>query len=203
VNSICALFLTVGMVGLKAPRVIEKPLSELTDPVPVVFTPPPEPPKPTAEQVPDEPEQVTDAPVDTPQVVTVVAAADAADVAFAVPVQGAVALAPTSRFVPPPPAAPPRAASAPVRFNPATANDGGSYPPPSYPGIALRNRHQGTVQIFILVDPSGRILDSKVQKSSGYPSLDDAALDVVKTRWRFPAGQARSYVWPCVFEMKS
>src|SRR5690349_13402800 len=73
VNSICFLFLAVGVLGLKAPRVIEKPRREVQDIVPVVFLPPEEPPKVEPSPVPDQPEQTSDA-IDTPQVVTVVAA---------------------------------------------------------------------------------------------------------------------------------
>src|SRR6476659_5171951 len=74
VNSICFLFLLVGLVGLRPPRVIHKPLSELVEAVPVIFTPPDEPPKTEPEVKPDE-DQPKDVPTDTPQVVTVVAAA--------------------------------------------------------------------------------------------------------------------------------
>src|SRR6266446_907834 len=45
VNSICFMFLIVGLIGLRAPKVIHKPLTELTETVPVIFTPPEEPPK--------------------------------------------------------------------------------------------------------------------------------------------------------------
>jgi len=200
VNSICCLFLIVGLVGLKPPRVIHKPLTELTDLVPVVFTPPEEPPKPEPEVKPDEPDQPQNTTEETPQVMTVVAAADPASVAFAVPVQGAVAIAPAAHLAtPPPPAAkaPPTA----VKFNPAVA-DGGNHPPPQYPGIALRNHYQGTVTIEFVVDPSGKVISAKVQKSSGFPVLDEAALDVVKDRWSFLPGGERIYYWPCQFQLQ-
>src|SRR5436190_21366792 len=96
VNSICFLFLLIGAVGLKAPRVIHKALTEVTEVVPVVFTPPEEPPKVEPDVKPDEPDQPKDTTEETPQVMTVVAAADPTSVAFAVPVQGAVAIAPAA-----------------------------------------------------------------------------------------------------------
>lgn len=200
VNSICALFLIVGLVGLKPPKVIHKPLTEVTEVVPVIFTPPEEPPKVEPEVKPDEPDQPQNTTEDTPQVMTVVAAADPTSVAFAVPVQGAVAVAAAAHLATPPPPvthAPPTA----TKFNPAVA-DGGSYPPPQYPGVALRNHYQGTVTIEIVVDPSGKITVAKVQKSSGSPALDEAALDAVKNRWRFPPGNERYYYWPCVFQLQ-
>jgi protein TonB len=127
-----------------------------------------------------------------------VAAADSTSVAFAVPVQGAVAIAPAAHLATPPPPvdqAPARA----IQFNP-NVRDGGSYPPPSYPGVAQRNHYEGTVTIEISVSETGAITEAKVYKSSGYPVLDEAALEVVKRRWRFPGGQPRLYRWPCIFQ---
>jgi TonB family protein len=200
VNSICLLFLLIGLVGLRPPSVIERPLTDLTDIVPVIFTPPEEPPKLEPEIKPDDPQEPRDTPEETPQVVRVLAAADSASVAFAVPVQGAVAVASAAHLATPPPPvvhAPP----APVRFSP-DVGDGGAYPPPTYPTTALRNHYEGTVTIDILVDALGKITSAKVQKSSGYPVLDEAALDVVKRTWRFPAGAARWFYWPCTFKME-
>ena len=200
VNSICCLFLVVGLIGLRPPKVIHKPLTEMVDTVPVIFTPPEEPPKVEPEPKPDEPDQPQNTSEETPQVMTVVAAADPTSVAFAVPVQGAVAVAPAAHLATPPPPtthAPPPA----TKFNPAVA-DGGSYAAPQYPGIALRNHYSGTVTIEIHVDATGKITLARVQKSSGFPVLDEAALDVVKNRWRFPPGSERNYYWPCVFQIQ-
>jgi protein TonB len=198
VNSICALFLVVGLIGLKPPQVVHKPLSEVVETIPVVFTPPEEPPKTEPEVKPDE-DQPLNAPTESPQVVTVVAAADPSSVAFAVPVQGAVAIAQEARLASPPPAvnqAPARA----VQFNP-NARDGGSYPPPVYPVIALRNHYEGTVTIEIAVDESGAITECKVFKSSGFSVLDETALELVKRRWRFPPGKPNLYHWSCTFQL--
>lgn len=200
VNSICCLFLIIGLVGLNPPKIVQRPLSEPNDVVPVVFTPPEEQPKTEPEVKPDEEQQPQDTPEETPQVVAVVAAADAANVAFAVPVQGAVAVAPEARLASPPPAVT-HVQAAPVRFNPATTS-GGTFPPPNYPGSALRNHEEGTTTIEIRVDESGRVTDAKVQKTSGHTALDEAALEIVKRSWRFPPGQVRWYYWPCTFKME-
>lgn len=200
-NSICCLFLIVGLMGIKAPKVHVRPLSEPPDIVPVVFTPPEEQPKVEPDVKPDEPDQPRDTQEDTPQVVQVVAAANSSDVAFSVPVKGAVAVASEARLATPPPPVQ-QAPSRPVQFNPGVS-DGGSYPPPDYPPIAQRNRWQGTVMIEILVDGAGQITDAKVQKTSGTSVLDAAALEVVKKRWHFPAtGQARWLYWPCIFQFQ-
>src|SRR5437764_1431396 len=84
VNSICFLFLLIGLVGIKAPKVVVRPLSEPQDVVPVIFIPPEEQPKIQPEVKQEEPEP-QETPLDTPQVATVVAAADPSQVAFAVP----------------------------------------------------------------------------------------------------------------------
>src|SRR5437667_4930686 len=103
VDSVCILFLVIGLVGLRPPRIIEKPVNPPAEMVPVVFTPPEEQPKPepavNQEQPKDEPQETT---VETPQIPTVVAA-NAPNVAFAVPVEGPVVLAPVSHSAPPPP----------------------------------------------------------------------------------------------------
>lgn len=203
VNSICALFLVIGLIGLKPPPVIEKPINEPVEIVPVVFTPPEEPQQTPQEQVMDEPDTIADVPTEMPQVVTVVAAADA-PVAFAVPVQGAVVVAAQAQMAPPPPAvtAPPKPAPPkPVQFNPATVADGGVYPAPKYPQTALRNRYKGTTMVLIEVEPSGAVANASVHQTSGHEILDNAAVDVVKTRWRFPPDGRRLFLWPCVFQM--
>ncbi len=196
VNSICVFFLIIGLIGLKAPKVIERPVVPPTENVPVIFTPPDDQPKPEMVK-PDEPPP-PDTPVETPQVAVVVAAADPSQVAFAVPVEGAVAVS-SVRFATPPPPVGQRPGMA-IRFDP-NAGGGGITPPPNYPGYAQRNHYQGTVRIDFTVDALGAIVSAKVTKSSGYPMLDEAALEVVKNRWRFAPGPERPYYWECTFKM--
>ena len=197
INSICFLFLAIGMVGLKPTRIVIKPLSEIVETAPVIFTPPEEQPKPEPEVAKDEPEPQT-TPVETPQVVAVVAAVDSPSIAFAVPVQGAVAVASPRYATPPPPinAAPPK----PMKFNPDAST--GNFPKPTYPGYAWRNRYQGTVSLELIVDAGGSVVEAKVVKSSGFTILDDAAVKTVKEKWKFPPGSTRDYLWDCIFELK-
>lgn len=199
VNSICFLFLVVGLIGLKHPKVIQKQLSKLDEPVPVIFQQPEEPPKAEPEPKQEE-EQPQDKPTETPQVVNVVAAADPTSVAFAVPVQGAVAIASAAHLATPPPPvnqAPPRA----VQFNPSSAG-GGSYPDPHYPSIALRNHYQGTAVVEFVVDEAGRLVSVKLQKSSGFPVLDEEALETIKNRWRFAPGKPGYFYKPFTFQIQ-
>lgn len=206
INSVCALFLAVGLVGLKPPPVIEKPINEPVEIVPVVFTPPEEQPQVKPEESQQQPDESQVEPTDMPQVVTIVAPANA-NVAFAVPVEGVpVAVASqVSMATPPPPAAVQSKPAAPpkqIKFNPDVATDGGSYPDPRYPQVALRNRYQGTVTLAIELDTNGAVTALKVQKTSGHNILDETAMDVVKNKWRFPPGEKRSYLWDCTFKIQ-
>jgi len=200
VNSICALFLAVGLVGLKAPRVVVRPLSEVNEPVPVVWTPPEDQPKPAEVQPEDTEPQSTDTPTEVPQVVTVVAAADPTAVAFAVPVPGAVAIAPMAHLATPPPPVIKAPQAKPTAFNPQAGE--GYFPQPQYPGIALRNHYQGTATIEFVVEENGTVSSAKVFKTSGFSVLDEAALQVVQQRWRFPPGPKRWYQWSCTFQLQ-
>lgn len=61
---------------------------------------------------------------------------------------------------------------------------------PLYPESAKRNCEQGTVALDLSIGADGRVIDASVATSSGYPSLDDAALRAARG-WRFtPAQQA-------------
>ena len=47
-----------------------------------------------------------------------------------------------------------------------------------------RKREQGTVVLRLVVSEGGRATQILVQRSSGFPALDDVALDAVR-RWRW------------------
>ena len=55
---------------------------------------------------------------------------------------------------------------------------------PSYPPASRRAGEQGTAVFSVLVDPSGHPKDVKVQSSSGYDRLDQAAIEAIR-RWSF------------------
>ncbi|MFZ6767935.1 energy transducer TonB [Undibacterium sp. Di26W] len=54
--------------------------------------------------------------------------------------------------------------------------DGKSCEPPKYPKAALMNEETGTVTMGFLISTDGKVVESKVEKSSGSKSLDKAAL---------------------------
>lgn len=75
-------------------------------------------------------------------------------------------------------------------------------PPPPYPINAYRNGETGTVLLALLVGSDGRVVESKVQKSSGSPELDKAARKALSLCKFKPAdGQTEpawanlAYVW--------
>ncbi len=59
---------------------------------------------------------------------------------------------------------------------------------PGYPPASRRLGEQGAVMLRVLVDERGRPADIIVATSSGYPGLDDAAVEAVR-RWRFAAAK--------------
>ncbi|MBM4335420.1 MAG: energy transducer TonB [Deltaproteobacteria bacterium] len=63
---------------------------------------------------------------------------------------------------------------------------GGSQPAPVYPARARRAGVEGTAQVELLLESSGRVAQVRLRRSSGDGSLDVAALDAVE-RWRFDA----------------
>lgn len=61
--------------------------------------------------------------------------------------------------------------------------------PPPYPRAALRDGIEGTVQLRVLVDETGHVLDVQVERSSGDRQLDSAAREHVLHRWLFQPAQ--------------
>jgi len=201
-NSICALFLVVGMVGLKSPGIFVRTIKTPAEPVKIEILQPEIKPAQPEVLKPKEEEQPPDLSDTAPQIVQIVAAAPSPSIKFAVTVPNANLLAPTAEMAPPPPQKiSQQSPQAPVRFD-RSLSDGGSYPDPMYPSLALRSQMQGTVYVEVQVDATGAITSVKLQKSSGHHTLDEAALQVVKTRWRFPPGVERWYVWACTFKLQ-
>jgi periplasmic protein TonB len=57
---------------------------------------------------------------------------------------------------------------------------------PTYPPASRRAGEQGTVRLKVLVDTGGRASNVAVTQSSGFPRLDQAAVEAVR-KWRFVA----------------
>jgi periplasmic protein TonB len=94
----------------------------------------------------------------------------------------------------PPPArtavtAAPKPAPAPVAPAPAASAEGPVHTPavvdaascgkPDYPSASRRANETGTVLLSFLIDEDGKVVESKVERSSGYRRLDDAAREAL------------------------
>lgn len=130
---------------------------------------PPQPPPPR-----HQPPPVMRPPVSQPTPVLVVNNTPAAP-AFVVAPQPPAPPAPAA-VVPPAPPAPLIAA----RFDADYLHN----PKPVYPTLARRRGEEGKVQLKVRVSAQGEALNVSLAKSSGYDSLDAAAIEAV-TRWRF------------------
>lgn len=61
---------------------------------------------------------------------------------------------------------------------------------PTYPAAAFSNGESGTVQLALLVGVEGRVVESKVLKSSGHPELDKAARRALsQCKFKFPGNE--------------
>ena len=191
VNSICILFLLIGVVGSRPATIRIKPLppsSEVNAAIVEPLPPPPQPP-PDAQQ---QQEQTSDSAPDTPQVVVVTQPSPSIN--FAIPTVGNL-LVPAAIAQ-----APPRVELKPVtplRREPTvikSTGGSGERPQPPYPKIALEQGQQGSVTLRLRVDDAGAIEEIEVAQSSGFPLLDRSAQDFVKRHWTVPAGKgARVY----------
>lgn len=63
-----------------------------------------------------------------------------------------------------------------------TAADLSKNQPPIYPARAVLDRSQGTVLLKLTIDPKGRVMHAEVAESSGFATLDQAAVEAV-SRW--------------------
>jgi periplasmic protein TonB len=176
------LRLDVRTIEIPAPAAMETP-RPMTSPPKAL----PSPARPT-------PSRSTPA---KPPVVTAAPAAEPTPSPFSAPPQ----------HEPPPqasaPPAPPTAVT-PARFD----VDYLQNPAPAYPPLSRRLQEAGEVLLLVRVTANGMAESVNIQKSSGYPRLDDAALKAVR-QWRFvPARRgeeaiAANVAVPIVFRLDS
>ncbi len=172
VNSICILFLCIGILGARRGVIAIKPVPPIREEVPVAVQPAVLPPQAIAQK----PEQAE--PINQPRVL--VALPNAPNVNFGIPTEGTL-------IVPAALASP--AQAAPVRIGSlVNTGAGGERPEPPYPPIALQTGEQGTVVLLLTSDDAGNVVSVDVKESSGFPVLDRATVDFIKHHWRLPAG---------------
>jgi TonB family protein len=181
-NSICFLFLVIGLFGKPASGHIKPPPAPV-EVLPAIIEPVVLQPPPTSPSSPPEPNEQSAKP-DAAQVVVVTP--DSPAIHFSVPTIGNL-VAPASLAV-----APPLNPLAPVaRMQTASIENtgaGGERPQPPYPLFAREHGQQGTVVLLLNVNEAGVITTIELKESSGYPVLDHSTLDFVKRRWIIPPG---------------
>jgi TonB family protein len=184
VNSVCLVFLLIGVTGLQPVALIIKRPPPLQQNIPVIIEPTALPPTRVEARSDEKPVEHSEA----PQVVAVVAMVPAIN--FSVPTIGnlitpmALAVAPPSN--PLTPLVAPRREPSAIH----STGTGGERPDPPYPKIAHDLGQQGTVVLSLTVDENGRIASLAVKESSGSPVLDRGTLEFVKRHWLLPAGVA-------------
>lgn len=91
----------------------------------------------------------------------------------------------TSEKKPPPPPPAPKAEKAVVKPR---SDPKRPHRQLDYPSASRRLGEEGSVTLALLVGPDGKVAEIKMEKSSGFPRLDEAALKQVPRAWRFLPG---------------
>jgi TonB family protein len=172
VNSVCILFLLIGIAGARRGVIAIKPVPPIRVEVPVVVLPAVLPPQAVAPK----PEQAE--PKNQPQVLVVLPTTP--NINFGVPTVGTL-VAPAAL------ASAPQVQAIPLHIGSVnTTGAGGERPEPPYPKIALESGQQGTVVLSLTGDDAGNVVTVDVKTSSGFPVLDHATVDFIKRHWRLP-----------------
>lgn len=85
----------------------------------------------------------------------------------------------------PPPPPPPADVLIPPRTNPRRPNAGAEE---IYPAMSKRLGEEGTVVLLLTVSEEGRVTEAKIDQSSGFERLDEAASKEAVRSWRFLPG---------------
>jgi protein TonB len=181
-NSICILFLLIGILGATPARIPIEPAPPIEEIAPVILEPAPPPQAVTVNENENQSEQP---PPEAPNVVVVVP--NAPNINFSVPTIGNL-VAPSALAKAPP--LNPLQRVAPVNQLAQISNTGssGSRPQPPYPKLALDQGEQGTVALLMSADAAGNVMSVQIKGSSGFPILDRATADFIKRHWLLPSG---------------
>ena len=96
-----------------------------------------------------------------------------------------VAAITTTKKVAPPPPPPAADVLLPPRSNPRRPNAGAEE---IYPAMSKRLGEEGTVVLLLTVSGEGRVTEAKIDQSSGFERLDEAASKEAVRSWRFLPG---------------
>jgi len=198
VNSICILFLLIGVFGARQPVIsLSRPSPLAEAPITVAVEPPPPPP----EQAPEKLQPTTEEKPQAPQVVAVTL--DSPAVNFSVPTVGNLVV--PNGVAATPPLNPMRPITSPVegRATVLQTGEGGDRPAPPYPKIAIEEGQEGSVPLLITLDANGHIASVEFMGSSGHPLLDQTAKEFVKKNWIMPRnGTNQQYETVINFRLK-
>ncbi|MGA2540265.1 MAG: TonB family protein [Verrucomicrobiota bacterium] len=186
-NSICLLFLFIGLVGFRPKPPPPIPVKPLEEAQPVIIEPPPPPPVSRVELSQDinPPEKP-----DTAQPKVLVTLPSPA-ILFSSPTLNGT-LVPLKQYQVPaetnsvPQTPPPRQPAQPGQVT--STGVGGDRPEPTYPKMAEELGQQGSVVLLLTADEAGLIISAEVKESSGSSILDRAAADFIKRHWTVPPG---------------
>ncbi len=177
VNSVCILFLLIGIVGARRGIISIKPVPPIREVVPIVVMPQTMPPQTVVPQKKEQPQ------VHNEQPRVLVALPAAPNVNFSVPTIGT--LAASSSFATAPPLNPlePSAQVSSI----GNTGSSGDRPEPPYPQLAMQGGEQGTIVLLLNSDAVGNVSSITVKASSGFPFLDQATIEFVKNHWHLPS----------------
>lgn len=182
VNSICLLFLLIGIFGAHRNDIDIPPVPPIQQIIPIVVEPAVLPPQPIQEK-----KVLDQAAPDAPPVAVVLP--QMPNINFSVPTIGTLVSSATMAAAPP---LEPMRVAASINSVGSTGA-GGDRPQPVYPVIALQEGEQGTVTLSLSGDATGNVLSVEVKQSSGFPVLDRGAVEFVKRHWHLPTGQGKQY----------
>lgn len=168
--------LSISEPVVTPPSVVGVLVAPEPEPAPPPPKPVPPPPKPEPKPVPTPKPVAKPTPKPTPKPEPVREVAPE-------PVQQAAPAAPTSPAPPVQQATPAPEAPAPVT-PPRTDATHLNNPAPQYPALSRRLGEQGRVMLDVYILPDGSVGEIKLNRSSGFPRLDNAALQAVKT-WKY------------------
>lgn len=176
VNSICILFLLIGILGARRGVISIKTVPPIREVVPVVVVPVTLPPPTTVPQKKEPPHQESQQPR------VYVALPNTPNVNFSVPTIGTIVTSATLASAPPlnPLQAPAIIASV------GNTGAGGERPQPPYPPLAMQNGEQGTIVLVLSSDDTGKVISIDVKESSGFPFLDQVTVEFIKNHWHLP-----------------
>ena len=175
VNSICILFLIIGIFGARRGIISIKTVPPIREVVPVVVIPVTLPPPTAAPQKKEQPQE-------SQQPRVMVALPNTPSVNFSVPTIGTIVTPGALASAPPlnPMQPPTQIASV------GNTGSGGDRPQPPYPQLAMQSGEQGTIMLLLRTDATGNVTSVEVKESSGFPFLDQATVAFIKSHWHLP-----------------